>query len=197
MSKFVAGQVTKMLFLKLWITSFWTEMLLLNLLKRWCGNVNSTSERNYQTFNKIQEKSSFGRQVGGQEYDLQHCSHYHIYYFVEKSLNLLKRWCGNVNSTSERNYQTFNKIQEKSSFGRQVGGQEYDLQHCSQYHIYYFVEKSKCHKISTLNAFPLKCRVYDNFYALCQFFVVSRTPSHCLKEALVTRTLSASGLISY
>ena len=23
------------------------------MLKRWCGNVNSTSERNYQTFNKI------------------------------------------------------------------------------------------------------------------------------------------------
>ena len=85
MSKFVAGQVTKMLFLKLWITSFWTEMLLLNLLKRWCGNVNSTSERNYQTFNKIQAKSSFGRYVGGQEYALQHCGQYKSYYFVEKS----------------------------------------------------------------------------------------------------------------
>ena len=31
MSKFVAGQVTKMWFLKLWITSFWTEILHLNV----------------------------------------------------------------------------------------------------------------------------------------------------------------------
>ena len=30
MSKFRAGHVTKMLFLKLWITSFWTQALLLN-----------------------------------------------------------------------------------------------------------------------------------------------------------------------
>ena len=40
--------------------------------KRWCGDVNSTSERNYQTFNKLQAKSIFGRHVGGQEYALQH-----------------------------------------------------------------------------------------------------------------------------
>ena len=33
MSKFVAGQVTKMGFLKLWITSFWTEILHLNFKK--------------------------------------------------------------------------------------------------------------------------------------------------------------------
>ena len=31
MSKFVAGHVTKMWFLKLWITSFWTQILHLNL----------------------------------------------------------------------------------------------------------------------------------------------------------------------
>ena len=31
MSKFVAGQVTKMWFLKLWSTSFWTEILHLNV----------------------------------------------------------------------------------------------------------------------------------------------------------------------
>ena len=30
MSKFVADQVTKMRFLKLWITSFWREILHLN-----------------------------------------------------------------------------------------------------------------------------------------------------------------------
>ena len=37
-----------------------------------------------------------------------------------------------------------------------VGGQEYALQHGGQYKSYYFVEKSKCHKISPLDAFPLK-----------------------------------------
>ena len=96
-SKFVAGRVAKMWFLKLWITSFWTETL-----------------------------------------------HF-----------LLKRWCGNVYSTSECNYQKFNKIQTKSSFGRHVGVQEYALLYGSQYKSYYFVEKSKCHKISPLKAFPL------------------------------------------
>ena len=41
------------------------------MLKSWRGNVYSTSERNYQTFNKIQAKSGFRRPVGGQEYALQ------------------------------------------------------------------------------------------------------------------------------
>ena len=36
--------------------------------------------------------------------------------------------------------------QAKSSVGRHVGG---------QYKSYYFVERSKCYKISPLNAFPL------------------------------------------
>ena len=35
------------------------------MLKRWCGNVYNASERNYQTFNKVQAKSGFGRYVGG------------------------------------------------------------------------------------------------------------------------------------
>ena len=42
MSKFVAGHVTKMWFLKLWITSFWTQILHLIFkenVERWCGNV--------------------------------------------------------------------------------------------------------------------------------------------------------------
>ena len=72
---------------------------------------------------------------------------------------MLKRWCGNVYSTSERNYQAIYKIQAKSSFDRHVGGQEYALQYGSQYKSYYFVEKSKHHKISSLNAFPLKLQV--------------------------------------
>ena len=88
MTKFVADHVTKMWYLKLWITSFWTEILHLN-------------------FEKI---------------------------------------VGKIN------------IQAKGSFGHHVGGvQEYALQHGDQYKSYYFVEKSKCHRISPLNAFPLKC----------------------------------------
>ena len=38
------------------------------------------------------------------------------------------------------------------SFGRHVGGQEYALQHDGQYKSCYFVEKSKYHKMSPLNA---------------------------------------------
>ena len=45
---------------------------------------------------------------------------------------MLKRWNGNVYSTSERNYLTFNKVKAKSSFGRHVGGHEYALQHGGQ-----------------------------------------------------------------
>ena len=40
--------------------------------------------------------------------------------------------------------------------------------------ILYFVEKSKYHKISPLNAFPLKFRVWDNFYVFCQFLATAR-----------------------
>ena len=49
------------------------------------------------------------------------------------------------------------------------GGQEYAFQHGGQYKSYHFVEKSKRHKISPLNAFPLRFRVLDNFIGLCQF----------------------------
>ena len=49
---------------------FLTQILYLNLLKRWCGNIYSTYERNYQTFNKIQAKSSFGRHVDLPQVDL-------------------------------------------------------------------------------------------------------------------------------
>ena len=45
-----------------------------------------------------------------------------------------------------------------------------------EYKSHYFVQKSKCHKISHLNAFPLKFRVQDNFYdfVLCQFLASVR-----------------------
>ena len=55
-----------------------------------------------------------------------------------------------------------------------LGGQEYALQHGDQYKSHYFVEKSKCRKISPLNVFPLKFRVLDNFYVLCQFVASAR-----------------------
>ena len=52
---------------------------------------------------------------------------------------------------------------------------EYTLQHGGgQYKSYYFVEKSKSYKISPLNAFPLKFRVQDNFYALRGFLASAR-----------------------
>ena len=41
-------------------------------------------------------------------------------------------------------------------------------------HTIYFVDKSKCHKISPLNAFPLKFRVQDNFYVHCQILTSAR-----------------------
>ena len=66
------------------------------------------------------------------------------------------------------------EIQAKSSFGRHVGGQEYALQHGGQYKSYYFSEKSKSHKITPINAFPLKFRVYDNSYLLCRFLASAR-----------------------
>ena len=55
MNKFVAGHVTKMLFLNLWI-SFWTQAFHLHFkedVEKMCGNVYSKSEHNYQMFNKI------------------------------------------------------------------------------------------------------------------------------------------------
>ena len=48
------------------------------------------------------------------------------------------------------------RIQAKSSFGRHVGAQTLALLHDGQYKSYYFVEKSKCHKVSSLNAFTVK-----------------------------------------
>ena len=35
------------------------------MIKRWCGNIYSTSERNYQAFNKIQAKSSLAAMLEG------------------------------------------------------------------------------------------------------------------------------------
>ena len=66
------------------------------------------------------------------------------------------------------------RYKQKVCFGRHVGGQEYALQPGGQYKSYYFVEKSKCHKISPLNPFSLKFRVYENFYVLCQFLASAK-----------------------
>ena len=37
----------------------------------------------------------------------------------------------------------------------------------------FFVEKSKCHKLSPLNAFLLKFRVWDNFYVFSRFLAAA------------------------
>ena len=86
-------------------------------------------------------------------------------------------------------------LKQNNSFGRHVGGQEYALQNGGQYKSFYFVEKSKCHKISPLNAFPLKFRVWDDVCVLYQFLASARFQLIVLKEALVTWPLSASGLL--
>ena len=46
--------------------------------------------------------------------------------------------------------------------------------HGGQYKSCNFVEKSKYHKLSPLNAFPLKFWVLDNFYVLCPFLASAR-----------------------
>ena len=76
---------------------------------------------------------------------------------------MLKRWCGNFYSTSERNYKnkylTRNKLKVVLA-AMLEDTEDYTLQHGGQYKSCYFVEKSKYHKISPLiNAFPLKFRV--------------------------------------
>ena len=88
--------------------------------------------------------------------------------------------------------------QNNSDLVFHVGGQEYALQHGGQYKSYYFVKKSTCRKISPLNAFPLKFRVED-YYFVCalSIFGISKIPTHCLKGALVTWPLSASGLFHF
>ena len=56
MSKFVAGHVTNMWFLKFWITSFWTQILHLNFtenLEKMMWYRLQHTWRNYQTFDEI------------------------------------------------------------------------------------------------------------------------------------------------
>ena len=72
---------------------------------------------------------------------------------------MLKRWCGSFYSTSERNYQTFDQMQAKSSFGCHVGGQEYVFQHGDQYKSYHFVENQSAIKYLPLMCFLSKIRV--------------------------------------
>ena len=65
---------------------------------------------------------------------------------------MLKRWCGNIYSTfeeAERSYQTFNNDKQKVVLAAMAA----NTNHTD------FVEKSKSHKLSPLNAFPFKCRV--------------------------------------
>ena len=71
-----------MWFLTLWISSFWTHILRLNVKK----NVEKVVWERLQhiwsqlsNVNKIYAKSSSGRHVGGQEYALQHDGQYKWY----------------------------------------------------------------------------------------------------------------------
>ena len=73
---------------------------------------------------------------------------------------MLKRWCGNVYSTSEGNYQLhyqtgLTTYKQKGVLAAMLEGKSMPPSMAAKL----FVEKSKCHKISPLNAFPLKFRV--------------------------------------
>ena len=104
---------------------------------------------------------------------------------------MLKRWCGNVYSTSERNYQMFNKILAKSSFVRHA---------CWRARVYLptwrpntnhttLLKNQNAINISPLNEFPLKFRIVK----LCQFLASARFQLYCLEEAFVTWPLGARG----
>ena len=68
---------------------------------------------------------------------------------------MLKRWCGNVYSTSERNYQTFDEIQVKTS----LEGKGMPSNMATNTNHTTLLKKSKCHKISPLKSFSLKFEV--------------------------------------
>ena len=55
---------------------------------------------------------------------------------------------------------------------------------------YCFAKKSKCPKIFPLNAFPIQISSVRSFLCALTIFGMSNTPSHCLKEALVTWPLA-------
>jgi len=67
LSKFIAGHVTKSWFLKLWITSFWTQILLLNFKEKYSKDdvVTFAARLKVTQMFKIQAKRSFGHHVGG------------------------------------------------------------------------------------------------------------------------------------
>ena len=102
MSKFVAGHVTKVWFLKLWITSFWTEILHLN-------------------FKEIVEKI------------------------------MVVAFTAHLSVTIER----LTRYKQKEVLAAMLEGKGVPSNMVA-IALHYFVEKSKCHKISPLNLFPLK-----------------------------------------
>ena len=65
---------------------------------------------------------------------------------------MLKRSCGNFYSTSERNYQTFDEIQVKTS----LEGKGMPSNMATNTNHTTLLKKPKCHKISPLKAFSLK-----------------------------------------
>ena len=82
---------------------------------------------------------------------------------------MLKRWCDNVYSTSERKYETLNKIAARSSFVRHVGGQKHALQHggqnyfllisCLTFHSYAQMCCKRYHIIFSTFSLKFKCKI--------------------------------------
>ena len=104
---------------------------------------------------------------------------------------MLKRLCGICYSKSQRNYQMVNKIQAKSSFGHQLETKGLPSKMVSSRNHILLCWKNQ----DAIKYLSLKFGVYNNFYVLGEFFGISKIPTHCLKEALVTWPLNASGLL--
>ena len=74
---------------------------------------------------------------------------------------MLKRWCGNVYRTSELSFLTFNTIWAKRNFGRHVGGEEYASNIAVNANHTILLKNAIKYP---LNAFPLKFRMYKEFF---------------------------------
>ena len=101
---------------------------------------------------------------------------------------MLKRWCGNIYSTSERNCQTFNETGEKQfwpPFWRAYFCPPKWRPNINEYKSSYFVEKSKCHKISPLNAFPLTNFGRKIIFTCFVNFGISKIPTHFLTKGSI------------
>ena len=107
---------------------------------------------------------------------------------------MLKRWCGNVYSTSERNYQTFNKIYAKVAVAAMLEGKSMPSNMAANTNHTTLLKNQSAIKYVPWMRFlsNLGCKII-----LCalSIFGICELPTHCLKEALVTWPLSARGLL--